>query len=402
MFNIKHFISKIKNIIPQKHSTDTHEENVESIEMKHYNEKTLKEKTTTEYRQIVIHNISTSAILKTAIIITLFYSLSKILPFLGTLFFIAFISIIFASAIDPLADIFENHKIPRAVTVIFVYIVILSFIWFIFANLIPLFAKQIKDLTVYIGQNINTIDVNPNTIIGQITNYINQVVGTELRTFVIEELQKSLSYISSQLINFTSNTLGIIGNIFGSIVYFFTIMILTLYMVVDKHATEDFIKSILPKKSENYVIHVINKIKKKMGSWVRGQLILSIIIGVTTYICLILVDFKYALIVAMIAGLFEMIPIIGFWISFIIAVLLGFLQDPFIGIAVIIVFFIIQTIESQIFVPFIMKHSVGLSPVVIILAMLAGAQLFGIAGIILAIPVTASLSILLDEYTKYN
>jgi predicted PurR-regulated permease PerM len=225
-------------------------------------------------------------------------------------------------------------------------------------------------------------------------------VGSSIKTVIIKELQTMLSGLSSHLLSLTSNTLTIIGSIFGSLIYFLTILLLTLYLVIDKHATEEFIKSVSPRYSENYALHVINKIKKKMGGWMRGQFILSIVLGVLTYICLTLIDFKYALIIAILTGVMEIIPVVGFWSPFSTAVILAFLQDPILGFITVITFVVLQTFESHIMVPIVMKHSVGLSPVVIILAMLAGAQLFGLAGLILAVPVAASLSILITEYTK--
>ena len=129
------------------------------------------------------------------------------------------------------------------------------------------------------------------------------------------------------------------------------------------------------------------RIENKLGAWLRGQLVLMLIIGVATYLGLILLGVDYALALAVIAGLLEIVPILGPIISAVPALIMGFVISPVTGFAVIGLYLLIQQLESNLIVPKVMQKAVGFNPLVTIIALMVGGQLMGIVGAILAVPI---------------
>jgi predicted PurR-regulated permease PerM len=178
----------------------------------------------------------------------------------------------------------------------------------------------------------------------------------------------------------------------------FTIFILTFYLLLDEKNVKNFISNILPSEYQEQIIAVINKIAVKVGSWFRGQVFLGLIIFVIDYIGLTILHVPYALILAIIAGLLELIPTVGPFIAGLIAAFVALTISPWLALLVICLFLAVQFVENIIIVPKVMQKAVGISPVVILIALLIGGKLMGVIGAILAIPLAASLSVVILEW----
>ena len=151
-------------------------------------------------------------------------------------------------------------------------------------------------------------------------------------------------------------------------------------------------------KQEKKIANVVAKVENGLGRWVRGQLILSLIVGVLTYIGLTILGIPFALPLALIAGIFEIIPIIGPIIASIPAILVGLTIAPFLGLAVASLFLIIQQLENNLIVPMVMSKVIGLQPPVVIVALLIGVKLAGIGGAFLAVPILVVVKIVVKEF----
>ena len=143
---------------------------------------------------------------------------------------------------------------------------------------------------------------------------------------------------------------------------------------------------------------VVKNIEQRLGSWVQGQLFLMLIIGVVSYIGLLLLKIDFALPLAILAGLLEIVPTIGPIISAIPAVIIGLSMTPVTALLVALLFFLIHQSENTLVVPFVMKKSVGLPPLLTIIALMIGGKLAGIAGVVLAVPVVLIIQEILHEY----
>ena len=197
------------------------------------------------------------------------------------------------------------------------------------------------------------------------------------------------------------------GNIFGALITFFggilstiVIVIVTYYLSLYDQSIKRSIRSLLPAKYQPYFSHLTLRMQDKIGLWLRGQLVLCLIIFFMVLIGLSLLGVKYVWVLALLAGVSEIIPYFGPIIGAVPAVFIAFTQSPELGLATLALYFFIQQAENYLIVPKVMQKAVGLNPVVIIIAMLIGAQVAGIFGILLAVPVTTALNVAFSDFAE--
>ena len=173
-------------------------------------------------------------------------------------------------------------------------------------------------------------------------------------------------------------------------------------MSVKEDGMNSFLVSLTPKAHKDHVVIVANRIKKKIGRWLGGQLLLMLIIFALDFIALSIFRVPYALILALFAGLLEIVPYLGPIISVALASIVGFFISPVTGLIILGILTVIQQLESHVIAPQLMKKVVGLNPVVVILALLIGAKLGGTLGAILAIPLATSAGVLISDLFYKN
>jgi len=289
---------------------------------------------------------------------------------------IIFVSLVFASALDPWVDALQRKSIPRVLGIIIIYAVLIGVVSLTIILFVPLISDQVSQLadkfpTLYerVTEGFNIPD-NPND------------------ESLLSGIQEMLNALNQSLVKITSSIFSGVASVFGGIFTLFGVMVLTFYMTLEEHGIKKFIQSISPKRMQAYLVELINRIQHRLGLWLRGQLILSLIIGVMTFIGLSILGVNFAIVLSLFAGLTEFIPIAGPFIGAIPAVLVAFSQSPLKALLVVILYIIVQQLENNLIVPKVMQKVTGLNPVVVIVVMLIGAKVAGITGVILAIPVT--------------
>lgn len=322
-------------------------------------------------------NVSTITILKVLMILLLMWLLFAIRDILILLV----VSVMISSAIDPLADYLQKKRIPRALSVLLVYAIFLGMIGLVIYLLVPPISQQFMQIsqsnfyetfTDRVGifrQNLNHFGVGQ-TIENSIKNFAGTLGGTLFNT-----------------------TKGVVTGL----VSILTVLVISFYLTAEENGMKNFIKHLTPYKNQPYVMTLVTKIQKKMGAWVLGQLILSIIIFGVTYVGLTVLKVEFALVLALIAGVLEVVPYIGPFIALIPAIFFAFLQNPALALAVVILYTIIQQLENHIIVPVVMSKSVGLNPVIVIMAVLIGGSLGGILGAVIAIPLVSGISVFVND-----
>jgi predicted PurR-regulated permease PerM len=158
----------------------------------------------------------------------------------------------------------------------------------------------------------------------------------------------------------------------------------------------------MPQHHRDTAKNLVDKIQKKMGLWVIGQIILSLAIMIFTFIGLKILGVQYALFLAMLAGLLEIVPYLGPILSSIPAIFFAFLQNPPLAIAVVILYIIIQKTESYVLTPKIMEKTVGTSPLVVLIALLVGFKLAGVVGLLIAVPLAGAITVVVNEFWNNN
>lgn len=291
---------------------------------------------------------------------------------------LVFLSIIFLSALLKPVEWLNSKRIPRALAVLVVYIFVIAVISFAIGIIVPPLVSQTSDF----------ISRTP-----QIVSSINEfLIFTKIP---VEEVSRA---IAGQLQSIAGNFIAISTAIFSSIFLVLTIFVLTFYLLLEWKSFVRLIASPFSGKQEKKVINVISKVEYGLGQWLRGQLTLSIVVGVLSYIGLRILDIPYALPLALIAGIFEIVPIVGPIIAAIPAVLVALTIAPVMGLATAALFFIIQQLENNLIVPMIMSKVIGLQPPIVIIALLVGAKLAGIGGAFLAIPIIVVAKIVFQEF----
>jgi predicted PurR-regulated permease PerM len=178
------------------------------------------------------------------------------------------------------------------------------------------------------------------------------------------------------------------------------VLVLTFFMTVEERALYDFFLSLFPSRYGGYISTRMEAIKEKIGHWLRGQLLLSLVAGVLTYVGLLILNVDYALTLSVIAGILMVIPVMGRVFAWIFTLPVVFNQSPLLALWVSIWYFILFQVENNFLVPYIMNKAVGLSPIITIFAMLVGSQYLGILGLVISIPIATSVAIFVKDYME--
>jgi len=328
--------------------------------------------------------ISSGTILRTIFILLLLWFLFLF----RDIVFLVFISVIIVSAIDPIVDWFQGRKVPRALTVLVVYVLFLSVLGLAIGLLIPPLTSEIRGL----GENFPVLAEKFSGYFRIIRDYVtSHNLQQQIANFT-GNISEKLSQAGSSLF---SGTVSFIGGIFGFVV----VLSIAFYMSVQEKGIKKFFASLMPEEHRDYTSGLVDRIQFKMGRWLQGQIFLMFIIFVLDYVGLLLIGAPYALVLALVAGILEIVPYIGPIISAVIAVAISFLHGPLTGFLVLSLFVLVQQLEGYVFTPLVMKKAVGLNPVVVILALLIGAKLGGMMGIIVAVPVATVAGEIVNDLT---
>ena len=341
--------------------------------------------------EVVMH-ISASSVLKAAIIVMGVIFLSNFVQQIGNILMVLFVSMLFAAALDPTVDSLEEHGVPRGVSVLGIYVIALFVTGFFVSQMIPLIASQLVGVALSLNDWVKEFD--------QLWIALENASIELDRDALITQLQGSLEGIASELQAFAGNAVQTIFRFFNGVVNFVIVLILTFYLTVDEKGVDRFFVSLFPSKHGAYIVSKLEIVKHKIGYWLRGQVILMFVMFLFTWIFYSIIGLEYALTLGMLAGLLELLPVVGPALAGVPAVLVAFNQAPLLALTVLIFILASQQLEGNLLVPFIMRRAVGLSPIIVILSMLIGFQTMGVLGAIIAVPVATLLSIFVMDYTS--
>lgn len=326
--------------------------------------------------------ITASTIVKIILVFIIFYLLYLVRDILA----IVFISVVLASAFDPSIDWMQKRKIPRALGILLIYLLAFLVLTSAVSLIVPPIVEQSSDLinkfpgfSQYISAGVDLIKEYSHKD-GALQNLINS--------------QKNFPEFMSALQGIFSR----ISGLFGGIVTFFLVLVLTFYITVEENAIKKLIWAVVPEKHQVYTMNLVNRMQTKIGLWLRGQLILSVVIFTLIYAALSILGIKYALILALIAGLTEFIPYLGPALAAIPGIFLAFTQGGLmLALFTSIVYYLVQLTENNIIVPKVMQKVVGLNPIISITVLMIGFKLAGVAGAILSIPVATAISVFIKD-----
>lgn len=327
-------------------------------------------------------SLSYSSIIKFFLVILVLLALYIIREVIALLF----VAIVLSAAFDPWVDWMHRYKIPRSLGILIIYIIMIGILSLVVVLMVPPITEQVSQLAKNLPNYYERLTLG----ISQLTDGASQPT-----------LPEALQSLSSNLGQTTKSVFSTITGIFGGLMSFLAVLVIVFYITVEEDMLKKFIYFLTPSHKREHFSALIDRVQKKMGLWLRGQLALSLIVGIMTWIGLTILGVKYALLLAIIAGIFEIVPFVGPWLSAVPAVLIGFSDSLSKVLFIAILYIAIQQIENHFIVPKVMQKAVGLNPIIIILAILIGAKLGGALGAVLAVPVAASIGVILSDIFPY-
>lgn len=297
---------------------------------------------------------------KTIIFTVLFLLSLALLWQLRGLILTVYLCYIFMEGLNPAVNWLQKFKIPRVAAILIVYIVIAAAITFSVAGLIPALVEQ----------STNLIRALPDTL-----------KSINLWGFNPIDLSSQLKILENLPGNIASTAISVFSNILSIFVFF----VITFYLLLERKNFSKYIVEAFGQKSQKALV-VVDQLEKRLGSWVSAELLLMLIIGVLSYLGYLIIGVNYALPLAIIAGLLEVVPNIGPTIASILAGLFGLTISPLTAVLAVIWGIVVQQLENNLIVPKIMKETIGINPLITILLIAAGASLGGVIGALIAVP----------------
>ena len=290
-----------------------------------------------------------------------------------------FISYIIMAAFLPFVEFFQKKRLPRILSVAIPYLIVFAFLTSLVFPLIPFFGSQIQSLFITLPR------------------YLNQAAG--IFGIHVESSQLN-SFIGSEIGEIGKNAYELTSKVFGGIFSTLMIFVVSFYLLLDHDRIKKFVVNLFKPRNQTRVLLNISQVENKIGGWFRGQIVLSLFIGIITWIGLSILGIEFALPLALIAGILEILPTVGPIVAAVPAVIVALNISFNATLVVVLFYFLLQAVENNLLVPRVMQKAVGIHPVAIIISVIVGGQLLGILGALLAIPFVSLILILFNSFGK--
>jgi predicted PurR-regulated permease PerM len=332
-------------------------------------------------------NISTGTLFKVVLIGVLILAIVK----LRSLVLVILTAIVVASFVESAVLRMKKFIKNRTLAVFIIYFLSFSVIVGLFSVFIPVFIEEMSALVAQLGHYIPNTSVFT-TLEADTTNAAKDVVKTISQKGSISDVINSTQSLMQSV---SGGFFNVFGSAFGGVFNMGLIVIISFYLSVKEKGIENFLRIITPERSEEYVIGLWRRTERKIGLWIQGQMLLGIIIGTLAFLGLTIIGVKYAFVLALVAGIMELIPF-GIFLSVIPATIFSFLDG---GVTLSLMTFglymILHQFENYLIAPLIVKKVIGISPLIVILSVIIGFELAGFWGVILSIP----MAVLILEFT---
>jgi predicted PurR-regulated permease PerM len=285
-----------------------------------------------------------------------------------------FVALFLMTILEPMVARLTKIKIPRAISVLLTYILVIG----IFGGLIALVVPSLVDQTA--------------SFINALPGYMsNTGIRQEWSDQIVAGFLATASTIPGQLFQFTFL-------VFNNVLAIISVLVFAFYMLVAREKLEDQLGIFFGEEKKKQLGKILDSLETRLGGWARGELILMFMVGLGVYVGLRVVGIPFALPLSILSGILEIIPIIGPILSAIPGIIIGFGISPVTGLGVAALYFLVHQLENYILVPKIMEKSIGVSPIVTLIALAVGARMAGIVGAIISVPLFITLQVLVKEY----
>lgn len=292
-----------------------------------------------------------------------------------SLLIMIFISFVLMQAFNPAVIRFQKLKIPRIISIILVYAIVIAFVSFVISGIVPILIDQTTALISSLPDFLKNL------------SFLNQYnIDWSSQLKILENVPGGIA----------KTALSIVSNVFSAVI----VLVITFYLLLEKKNFPKYGDSFFGDKGKIKFLSIVDNLETRLGSWVSAELLLMTIIGLVSFIGYSLLGLKYAVPLAIFAGLLEAIPTIGPTIATIVAGLIALTISPLTALFVVVFGILVQQLENTFIVPKLMNKTVGLNPLVTIVLIAAGGQLAGFGGAVLAIPFYLTVESVLKGLSK--
>lgn len=309
------------------------------------------------------------------VIALLFYEGRQI--FLGV-----FLAIIISSGLESIVDAMERIRLPRSVSVILIFLAALIALIVLIYTVVPFVLVEFN--TIFAGTNAASL--------GGFGSFLMNLRASQ-------SVSGAISKISSQFLSGNASPLDLFSNIVGSFGLAVAVIISSFYLSLGRDGVERFLEVVVPPDYEAVVMKVYQRSRKLIGSWFRMQMLASLIMGFIVWGGLTIIGVKYAFLIGVFAGIFELVPFLGPILAGSIAVVAALLTSTTLAFYTLIFFLLAQQFEANILIPLLSRRSIGLHPVIVIVALLIGAEIGGVLGIVISVPAAAVFQEVVQEWS---
>ncbi len=294
-------------------------------------------------------------------------------------------AIVIASAIEPGVQFFTKKRLPRVLSVAFMYLAVFGSLFATVYFFVPPILNDTKDFLSTAPQYLDTLNI-PAPLAG-FADTARITAGQDQSQSIFD----TIFTFQSAFADTSGGTVRVLSTFFGGIFALILVIVLSFYFAIQEKGVEDFLRLVTPSKHEEYVVDLWGRAQKKIGQWMQGQLLLSLIVGVIVYLGLLILGVPYALLLAVLTAVLDLIPIFGSFIAGIAAVVVAFTSGG-LTLALIVagLYFIVNQFEANLIYPLVVNKVVGIPPLLVILALIVGGSLAGFLGVLLSIPLAAA------------
>jgi predicted PurR-regulated permease PerM len=280
----------------------------------------------------------------------------------------------------------RGWHLPPVLIVLLLYLTVATVFGLLGAVLLPPLVGEVRGLTTQLPQYLAQIEATMNDLAAQ--HPWLPPIDLDVPTLV----RQLAAPLQANLPGVFRFAVGVIEVVFS----LFLVLVIALYLVLEGAGIRRFALSLMPAERRARAQVVLDTMMAKTGRWLLGQLALGFIIFVATATGLLILGAPYALLLAVISGVLEIVPMVGPIAAAIIAVTVSLFSSPVLALKVLLLYIVIQQLENNVLVPRVMSQTVGISPLTVLVALLVGGKLLGIVGALIAVPVAAALQVLVQ------
>lgn len=301
-------------------------------------------------------------------------------------------AIVIASAIEPWVAFFIRRRLPRFVSALLVYLLAFGSV---FAMLYYFFPPIVSDAAGFLSAMPKYLDtLNISTSLPALAPAVSSAESTQSFLQTLFSLQSVFS-------SATGGVVRLLVTFFGGIFSLLLIVVLSFYFALQDTGVDDFLRLVMPIRYEEYSVDLWRRSQKKIGLWMQGQVLLSVIVGILVYLGLLIIGIPYALLLSVFTAIAEIIPVFGSLIAGTVAVIVAYGSGGVpLGIIVAGLYVVVNQFESNLIYPLIVKKIVGIPPLLVIVALIAGYTLAGYLGVVLSVPVAAVVLEFINDFDK--